>query len=190
MSEQVAGEVPRALRWWSADHPPRVVVKADLLPAFSAASLISLLGLPLGWLWSRLAPEQRVRVVTATGDTAPLTSESWHRFDGLAIFLLLGLVTGLVVGVVVWLLRARRGPVMLIGAVLGSLVGAWLALRLGQSFAQSGFVPAEPALGVVVARPPVLESAWALLAQPFTTAFAYGTLAAWNARDDLGRRLT
>jgi len=168
-----------------------VVVRADLLPAFSVASLISLLGLPLGWLWAQLAPPQRMRVVTRDHQMAPLTSESWHRFDDLAIFLLLGLVAGLLVGVVVWLLRARRGPVMLVGATLGSLVGAWLAMRMGSAFAEARFaLPAELRLGQVVERAPMLESDWALLAQPLTTAFAYGVLAAWNARDDLGRRLS
>ncbi|WP_298178622.1 DUF2567 domain-containing protein [Saccharomonospora sp.] len=174
----------------TAHRPPRVVVKADLLPTFSVASLISLVGLPLGWIWAQLAPPQRMRVVTRDGRLVPLTSESWHRFDGLAMFLLLGLVAGLLVGVVVWLLRARRGPVMLVGAVLGSVLGAWLAMRMGSAFAEMRFpVPESLALGAVVERAPVLESAWVLVAQPLTTAFAYGSLAAWNARDDLGRRL-
>ncbi|EIE98122.1 DUF2567 domain-containing protein [Saccharomonospora glauca] len=191
MSEQAGAEREHALRTRSAVRIPRVVVRADLLPAFSVASLISLLGLPLGWLWAQLAPPQRMRVVTRDHQMAPLTSESWHRFDDLAIFLLLGLVAGLLVGVVVWLLRARRGPVMLVGATLGSLVGAWLAMRMGSAFAEARFaLPAELRLGQVVERAPMLESDWALLAQPLTTAFAYGVLAAWNARDDLGRRLS
>jgi hypothetical protein len=191
LSEQAGAEREHALRTRSAVRIPRVVVRADLLPAFSVASLISLLGLPLGWLWAQLAPPQRMRVVTRDHQMAPLTSESWHRFDDLAIFLLLGLVAGLLVGVVVWLLRARRGPVMLVGATLGSLVGAWLAMRMGSAFAEARFaLPAELRLGQVVERAPMLESDWALLAQPLTTAFAYGVLAAWNARDDLGRRLS
>jgi hypothetical protein len=172
-------------------RPSRVVVRADLLPAFSVASLISLVGLPVGWLWALLAPPQRMRVVTRDGRLVPLTAESWHRFDGLAIFLLLGLVTGLLIGVVVWLLRARRGPVMLLGTVLGSLLSAWLAMRMGVAFAEGRYpVPDPLELGEVVELAPVLETAWALVAQPLTAAFAYGTLAAWNARDDLGRRLS
>jgi uncharacterized membrane protein YeaQ/YmgE (transglycosylase-associated protein family) len=168
----------------------RVAVRVDLLPAFSVASLVAVLGLPLGWIWSRLAPPQRMRVVTPDQQVVPLTAESWHRFDDLAVFLLIGLVAGLLVGVVAWLLRARRGPVMLLGAVLGSLVGAWLAMRMGTAFAEARFpFPDSAELGAVVERAPVLETGWALLAQPLTTAFAYGTLAAWNARDDLGRRL-
>ncbi|EHR60169.1 DUF2567 domain-containing protein [Saccharomonospora cyanea] len=190
MSEQADAERGHAILTPSAGRVPRVVLRADLLPAFSAASLISLVGLPLGWIWAQLAPAQRMRVVTRDHQLVPLTAESWHRFDDLAIFLLLGLVAGLLVGVVVWLLRARRGPVMLVGAVLGSLLGAWLAMRMGLAFAEARFaLPSTLRLGQVVERAPVLESGWVLLAQPLTTAFAYGTLAAWNARDDLGRRL-
>ncbi|CAM2849086.1 DUF2567 domain-containing protein [Saccharomonospora xinjiangensis] len=190
LAEQADAERHHATLTQPPGRTQRVVFRADLLPAFSVASLISLAGLPLGWLWARLAPPQRMRVVTRDHQLVPLTLESWHRFDGLAIFLLLGLVAGLLVGVIVWLLRARRGPVMLVGAVLGSLLGSWLAMRMGSVFAEAAFpLPHSPRLGDVVERAPVLETGWALLAQPFTTALAYGTLAAWNARDDLGRRL-
>ncbi|MGW9308098.1 DUF2567 domain-containing protein [Saccharomonospora azurea] len=190
MSEQAGAGRGHATLVQATGQVSRVVVRADLLPAFSAVSLIALLGLPLGWIWSRLAPPQRMRVVTREHQLLPLTAESWHRFDDLAIFLLIGLVAGLLVGVVVWLLRARRGPVMLVGAVLGSLLSAWLAMRMGTAFAEARFsLPPSAELGAVVDRAPVLETGWALLAQPLTTAFAYGTLAAWNARDDLGRRL-
>ncbi|PXY27274.1 DUF2567 domain-containing protein [Prauserella muralis] len=169
---------------------PRVVVKADLLPAVSVLSMIALLGIPLGWIWSRLAPPQRMRVIDAERDPVPLQLESWHRFDGLAIYLLLGLVTGVLVGVAVWFLRERRGPVVLFAAVAGSLLAAWLGMRMGIAFAEGLYTVTEaPAIGDVVEAAPVLESGWAVVAQPFTTAVAYGLLATWNSRDDLGRRL-
>jgi predicted DNA repair protein MutK len=41
----------------------------------------------------------------------------------------------------------------------------------------------------VVEQAPQLESAWVLVAWPLLTALVYGVLAAWNAMDDLGRRL-
>lgn len=168
---------------------PKVVVKADLLPAITVLSMVALLGIPLGWIWSRLAPAQRMRVM-ATGDPIPLQLESWHRFDGLAIFLLLGLAAGVLAGVVVWLLRERRGPVILIAAVLGSLLAGWMGANMGISFAEGLYaVDGPPAVGSVIEVAPQLESGWALLAQPLAMAFTYGILAAWNGRDDLGRRL-
>lgn len=55
--------------------PPRVVVKADVLPAVSAVSLIALLGLPIGWVWSRLAPPQE-NVLGPHGSLTPMLVEA------------------------------------------------------------------------------------------------------------------
>lgn len=168
---------------------PRAVVKADLLPALSALSLIGLLGIPLGWVWSRLAPAKRVRVLGGD-EQVPLPMEVWHQFSDIAVFVLLGLAAGVVVGVVVWLLRERRGPVMLLAAVVGSALCGFFAVRMGTAFANSLYaIEQAPQLGAVIATAPVLPTWWVLLAQPLTTAFVYGILAIWNARDDLGRRL-
>ncbi|OZM70501.1 hypothetical protein CFN78_25420 [Amycolatopsis antarctica] len=183
------GPDPASLAWAARRVPAGVVVKADLLPAVSVLSTVALLGIPLGWLWSRLAPPQRVRIL-AEPPPVPLQLESWHRFDDLVIFLLLGLAAGVLTGVAVWLLRERRGPVILIAAVAGSLIASWLGARMGLTFADSLYaVAAQPQLGDVVEQAPRLESGWTLLAQPLAAALVYGVLAAWNGNDDLGRRL-
>ncbi|MBB5894333.1 DUF2567 domain-containing protein [Kutzneria kofuensis] len=167
---------------------PRVVVKRDLLPAVSVLSTVALTGLLVGWLWSILAPPQRVILVD--GQQLPLLDESYHRFDDLILFVLIGLGMGLVVGGVVWMLRERRGPVIMIAAVLGSALGAWLAMKVGVSWAGSHYaLTGTPANRAVFDQAPVLESTWVVLAQPLATALAYGTLTAWNGMDDLGRRL-
>jgi Protein of unknown function (DUF2567) len=169
--------------------PARVVIKADLMPAVSLLFAIPLLGMVVAWLWSRLAPPQRMRVLSDR--TVPLPVESYHRFDDLALFLVLGLGAGLVTGLGVWFLRARRGPVIMVAAVLGSAGAAWLAMRMGVGWAEGRFpVPASPAAGEVILKAPVLESAWGIVAWPLTTALVYGVLAAWNGMDDLGRRLS
>lgn len=171
-------------------EPPKVVVKADLLPAISILSTAGLLGIPLGWVWSLMAPAERVRVVTPAGDRAPLELESWHRFDDLGIYTLLAIGIGLVVGAIVWLLRERRGPVALIAATAGSALAGWLGTQMGSAFANAHYkLDSAPALGAVVAQAPVLESSWVLVAAPMATALAYLVLASWNSRDDLGRRL-
>ncbi|MEV6606411.1 DUF2567 domain-containing protein [Kutzneria sp. NPDC051319] len=167
---------------------PHVVIKRDLLPAVSVLSTVALTGLLVGWLWSILAPAQRVILVD--GQQLPLLDESYHRFDDLILFVLMGLGMGLVVGGVVWLLRERRGPVIMIAAVLGSALGAWLAMKVGVSWAGSHYaLSGTPANRSVFEQAPVLESTWVILAQPLATALAYGTLTAWNGMDDLGRRL-
>ncbi|WP_020671498.1 DUF2567 domain-containing protein [Amycolatopsis nigrescens] len=169
---------------------PKVVVKADLLPAVSVLSMISLLGIPLGWLWSMLAPPERVRVVAATGPPVPLQLESWHRFDAMVIYVLLGLSAGLVTGAVVWLMRERRGPVVLFAMVAGSALAGWLGTMMATAFANGRYeVTAPPALGAVLEQAPEVGTLWVLLAQPLAAALVYGLLAAWNGRDDLGRRL-
>ncbi|QRP44193.1 DUF2567 domain-containing protein [Amycolatopsis sp. FDAARGOS 1241] len=169
---------------------PTVVVKADLLPAISVLSTAGLLGIPLGWLWSLMAPPQRERVVTADGQRVPLELESWHRFDDLAIYGLLALATGLVIGIVVWLLRERRGPVVFLAAAGGAALAGWLGTQVGVAFVNAKYaIDTPPALGAVIAEAPRLESGWIWLAAPLMTALVYALLTAWNGREDLGRRL-
>jgi hypothetical protein len=178
---------PTAYEW--RPPVPRVVVKADLLPALSTLSTVSLLGLAVGWVWSLLAPPQRMLVYT-DGQAYPLTNESYHRFDDLVIFMFLCLAAGIVTGVAIWYLRERRGPVMMLAAVGGSAIAGWLALTVGKAWATDRWpLPTNVKPDDVVTAPPVLESGWALIAWPLMTALAYGILAAMNGMDDLGRRL-
>lgn len=180
---------PPAFEHYYVVARPRVVVKRDLLPAFSVLSAIALFGLPLGWVWARLAPPQNV-VVQQDGALIPVTGESYHRLDGLMLFVLVGLAAGLITGIAVWLLRERRGPVVMLAATLGSAVAAYLGGRVGTGSAAGRYaVSAAPGVGDVIALAPVLETGWGVLAWPLGTALAYGCLAAWNGLDDLGRRL-
>jgi hypothetical protein len=168
---------------------PRVHVKTDILPAVSVFSLLSLVGIPIAYVWAQLAPPQ-LKAVAQNGVLIPLTAESYHRFDALAIFVALGLGSGFVAGLAVWFLRERRGPVVMAGAVLGSLGAAFLALLLTGAFTGMVYtMPSATKLGDVVTIAPKIESVWAVMAQPLATALAYGVLAAWNGMDDLGRRL-
>nr|WP_246330889.1 DUF2567 domain-containing protein [Saccharopolyspora hordei] len=167
---------------------PRVVVKADLLPAVSAVSLVALLGLPLGWLWSRLAPPQQ-SVLGPNGSLTPLLVESYHAFDAIAIFSLLSFGTGLLTSSALWWVRRRRGPVLLVAGVLGALLASWIGVRTGASFAAELYpVPTDPQLGDLVTVAPEISTWWVLLVQPLAVALGYGLAASWNGLDDLGRR--
>jgi uncharacterized protein DUF2567 len=168
---------------------PRVVVRADLVPAAIVLAVVGLLGIPLGWLWSLIAPPERA-LVQEGNQLIPLELESWHRFDDLAIYGLLGLAAGVCTGVAVWLLRERRGPVIMIGAMLGAFLGAWIGTRIGVAIANSHYaIAGAPAVNSVVAMAPRIESLWVIVAQPLATVFVYGLAAGWNGLDDLGRRL-
>jgi hypothetical protein len=171
-------------------HPP-VISRADLFGAVSVASLIPLIAAPLGWLWSRLAPTQ-LSVVQEDLPLAALPIESQHRFDDLATFALLGAAAGLLIGVATWRMRGRRGPLTVVGLAAGSLLAAWLAVRMGVSFAQARSAqPSSPLTpGAIVTVAPRLESNWIIIVQPLFAVLAYGIAAAANGLEDLGRRLT
>lgn len=170
---------------------PAVVVRADLLPAISIASTAALVGLPLAWIWSRIAPAIP-GVLNSSGQPVPLPSPyGYHRFDDLAIYLLLGLGAGLATGVAIWMLRERRGPVVMLAGVLGAVIGAWLAMHTGLSFAAAHYaLSSAPRPGTVFDLAPRLETSWGIIAQPLGVALAYGVLAAWNSTNDLGRRMS
>ncbi|QGK72340.1 DUF2567 domain-containing protein [Allosaccharopolyspora coralli] len=171
-----------------ATEQSQVSVKPDLLPAVSALSLLSLFGLPLGWVWSRLAPPQQSTVVDG-GATSSVLMESYHSFDALAIFLLLSGGLGVLVGGAAWMLRSRRGPVFLLGAVLGAAVAGWLGMRLGTAFAAGLYaLPAASQVGDLVTVAPSIDTPWVVLMAPLGVALAYGLAASWNGMDDLGRR--
>lgn len=182
---------------WAA-HPPLpprrrgpVFPRADLFGAVSVLSLVSLLGLPLAWIWSRLTPVQ-LSVVQADGTLTALPAESQHRFDGLALFVLLGLAAGVFSAVGVWFLRQRRGPLALLGLAAGSAIAAWLAMRTGISFADGRYADAirAAAPASVVSAVPRIETTWVVVAQPLAAVLTYGVAAATNGHDDLSRRLT
>lgn len=170
----------------SSPVQPGVVVRADLVSALVVLCAVAASGVPLGWLWSRLAPPEFVAFsARATGaGVLPIAGQSEHRFDGMAIFLLLGLAAGVLTGAALWLLRQRRGPVVLVAAMLGSLVAAWLAMRIGLSLAGARY-PDLASTGLVFPRAPVLESGWVVIAQPFGLAVTYSITTAWNRTDDL-----
>jgi hypothetical protein len=168
---------------------PKVVIKRDLLPAVSVLSTVALLGLAVGWLWSRLAPPQE-KVVTPDGGAVPPIDYSYHQFDDLVVFMLLCMAAGTVTGVATWYLRERRGPVIMLAAIAGGTLGGWLAMSVGKAWAESRWpVPARVEPFDMVSVAPVLDSSWGLLMWPLMTALAYGVLAAMNGMDDLGRRL-
>jgi uncharacterized protein DUF2567 len=168
---------------------PGVVVRADLGSALGVLCAVAVLGLPLGWLWSQLAPPELVlrsaRAATP-GGVLSFAGQSEHRFDDMAVFLLFGLAAGVLTGAALWLLRRRRGPVVLVAAMLGSLIAAWLAMRVGLWLVAARY-PDLASTGLAFPRAPVLESSWVVIAQPFGAAVTYCITTAWNSTDDLSR---
>ncbi len=164
-----------------------VVFRADLAPALAVLCLVAVLGLPLGALWSWLAPPEfvaRSPLAPTPGGVLPFVGQSEHRFDDMATFVLFGLAAGMLIGAALWLFRRWRGPVVLVAAVLGSLVGAWLAMRVGLWLAAAHY-PNRAGTGAPFPQAPVLESAWVIVTQPFGVAVTYCLATAWNGAEDL-----
>ena len=160
---------------------PAVLGHAAVRRAASVLSLVAVLGLPLGALWAWLAPPEFVarspRAMTP-GGVLPFVGQSAHRFDDMATFVLFGLAAGILTGAVLWSLR-WRGPLAVVSAVIGSLLAAWVAARVGLWLAAVRY-PDLAATGAPFPRPPVLESGWVVVAQPFGVAISYCLAAAWN----------
>jgi hypothetical protein len=167
---------------------PKVVVKRDLLPGIAVALTIPMGGIVAAFLWSWLAPPQLKIVSPNDNKLYPIGVESYHRLDALMVFVLIGLGAGAITGIAVWLLRQRRGPVVMLAMTAGSFAAAWTAQWLG------GKVVSYPAPATIKPNDtllvaPALETWSGILAWPLAAALAYGCCAAWNGLDDLGRRL-
>ena len=165
-----------------APSAPGPVQRADLLHAVQVLGAVALLGLPLGALWAWLAPPEffaRSPRAPTPGGVLPFVGESEHRFDDMATFLLFGLAAGVLTGAALWLYRRRRGPLIVLAGVLGSLIAAWLAMRIGLWVVAARY-PDLASTGAPYPRPPVLESRWVIVTQPFGVAMSYCICAAWS----------
>jgi hypothetical protein len=178
---------PSGVRMSAVDMPAQpaasgAVVRADLVPALQVLGAVALLGFPLGALWSLLAPPEfvaRSPLAPTPGGVLPFIGQSEHRFDDMATFLLFGIAAGVLTGAALWRFRPWRGPLLVVSAVLGSLIAAWLAMRIGLWIVAASY-PNLASTGAPYPRPPVLESSWVIIAQPFGAAVSYCIAAAWN----------
>ncbi|MEU1982694.1 DUF2567 domain-containing protein [Nocardia sp. NPDC019395] len=161
-------------------------VRKELRAAAVLFGAVILASLFAGVVWGLLAPTELLLVVEP-GRGATLVGESLHRFDALAIFAGAGGVVGLLSAAAAWRWRRMRGPIQLVGLLLGSAAGAWAMAWIG------GVVntwdnprPDNPPVGQIVALPVDLESPLALLTQPLTAALVILILAGLSATEDLG----
>jgi hypothetical protein len=127
-------------------NPRLVAVARAAAPAAAVAAIISVLGLGIGLLWRAVSPQ----VLVANGygygyepyepgfgyaqpyPEEPVAADGWFAF--------LGAGAGLAFAVLAWvLLRRHRGVAMLVGLVVGSLIGAWVAWYLGVRLEYAAF---------------------------------------------------
>jgi hypothetical protein len=182
--------------------PPRTAVSPDagqraLPPVRGLVLLVAsavLAGVPLGLLWSWVAPAVPVRV-TATGP-AFVTQQPEQVAAADAWFALLGLAAGVLVAAVAWRVAPRlRGPAGLLALTAGLIGAALLAWWTGRQVGLAGYQAAleSAAPGTVLDRPVDLRVAragwWPLAGVPLVPALSaavtYTLLAAWSRFADL-----
>ncbi|MGC4852978.1 DUF2567 domain-containing protein [Micromonospora sp. DT4] len=158
------------------------------------ALALAVLGAPLGLLWAALAPDTPVLKVAEGAIYAEPQPEQPIAADGW--FSLLGLAFGVLAALVLWfVLRRQRGPVGLLGAVLGTLAAAPVAWQVGRRVGLATFdrlLDTAPA-GQAFTKPADLRAGgvdWLLHVLPvphgnlllpaFGAAVTYTLLAGWS----------
>ncbi|KAA8884106.1 DUF2567 domain-containing protein [Nocardia colli] len=148
-----------------------------------AVIVVSALG---GIGWGLLAPTEQLFVVEP-GRGAVLTGESVHQFDAVAMFVCFGAVAGVLSAVATWRWRSQRGPLLQIGLLVGSLIGAVVMARLGEQVAEWYHPrPHDPPVGQIVELPTEVGTWLALIVQPLLASLLVLFFAALNPSEDLG----
>ncbi|MFB8280573.1 DUF2567 domain-containing protein [Nocardia colli] len=152
-----------------------------------AVIVVSALG---GVGWGLLAPTEQLFVVEP-GRGAVLTGESVHQFDAVAMFVCFGAVAGVLSAVATWRWRSQRGPLLQIGLLVGSLIGAVVMARLGEQVAEWYHPrPHDPPVGQIVELPTEVGTWLALIVQPLLASLLVLFFAALNPSEDLGTGTT
>jgi hypothetical protein len=186
------------------ERPGRLVreeLREDVPAALRYAAILVVVGLPLGALWALLAPVVHVVALPGAGTGSP-AGEADHAFDAVAIHILLVASFGVIAGAVAWRRRHRRGPVMLAALVVGTLVGGWVAGRVGALLAWaaspvpvlvdpsalgSAGTPGAPLPAVLTSLPPSPGPWWIALVAGLGGALAYVLAAIVDGHEDMSR---
>ena len=149
----------------------------------AACVVLSLVG---AVVWGLLTPAEHL-VVVAADRGAPLTNESEHQFDAVALFVGIASIVGLISAMAAWQWRSRRGPILYLGLLVGSGVGAAVMSLAGEAVARLHYPhPDAPKVDQIVALAPSAVTMPALIAQAFVASSVTLVLALLSARDDLG----
>ncbi len=144
---------------------------------------LAALGAVLGLVWAAWSPPGPRALVLPHGMLQPDETEAWIAADGR--FLVLTAVTGLLAGGLVWSRTRHRGPIMPAALAVGGLAGAALTALVGHL---TGGGTTQGRVDTVLARLPLtLHMQGLLLLEGALAVLLYGLLAAFTARDDLGR---
>ena len=159
----------------------------DLRAALLTVLVLALTGVGAGGLWLALAPRADYRVTET--DVVPVhgtpSSELFMADDGVFVLILTGL--GLLAGVAVWLLRRRRGALVVTALATGMLAAGVVAWQVGELL---GAGPTEDQLddvGRTVTTGLGLGATAALAVGPFFAVLVYLVATVLTPAEDLGR---
>jgi hypothetical protein len=182
----------------------------DLAAAGFLAVVLTAIGLPAAMLWQILTP--RVEFVVVEGGWTSTETYPSGYVEGDLVFAGIGLVLGIAAAVMAWTaMRGRRGPILLLGLVIGSVGCQVVAWKIGAKEWEAFWNAVERApVGAHMWRPPSVlfveldpAAAWAALkVGNFTAAldalqlgalavmalaatFTYTVCAGWSRRPSL-----
>jgi uncharacterized membrane protein YeaQ/YmgE (transglycosylase-associated protein family) len=164
---------------------------ADLRVAAVLGSALSVIGAALGLLWGYWSPPGPGAEVLGHGAFIPDETESFVATDGR--YLLIVTVVGLLAALVAWWVTPRRGPVVLLGMIVGGIIGSLLMelvghLSGGGNFSGKLYQLSDGSTERFTTHLPVSLHAHGLLfVESAVAALVYGLLVAFATHDDLGR---
>ena len=128
----------------------------DLLASGALAVVLAALGFPYAMLWQVITP--RVEFVTIEGGWVGVEAYPDDYVLADLYFAGIGLALGIIAAIAAWtVMRERRGPVVLLGLVVGSIACQVVAWRIGLSEWESFWEAMRGApVGVHMWRPPAV----------------------------------
>jgi hypothetical protein len=143
--------------------------------------VIALIGVPVGLLWSVIAPHGKDIVLGHQGYLANAESEAWVAGDGW--FALITAVAGVVCAVVAYILARRLGEIpLLVGLAVGGILAAVVAAKVGHQIGLSTFhhLVATSKDGTTTKEVPKVRATGVLVAWPLLAVVVYGLLEAFD----------
>lgn len=153
---------------------------------------LALIGLLVGFVWEQVAPRLDFTVVQQNGALVGLqdSPESEAKIAADSWFALITAGLGVLTAAVLWTQRSLRGPAVLIGLALASLLGAVIAWRFGLWLGRHPTGSEAQALlqkqGNTLHKPLDLQAKGTLFFQPLTAVLTSLICLAFTTRGDLG----
>ncbi|MFI5957145.1 hypothetical protein [Cryptosporangium sp. NPDC051539] len=157
----------------------------DALVAVLLAIVVAASGAANGVLWALIGPHVPV-LMTANG---PILAEYYGEssFGAQATYGGLALAAGLLLGPLAYLVRRRRGPIVLLGLALGCLAAGYVSWKTGTWWGRDEYdsLLQHAAPGRQFPMPVELNAKGLLFLEPLLAVLGYVVVAAWSRYPDL-----